>query len=435
MAEKLYAYQDEAVERIAMSDVDIYLADDAGLGKSKIALDVAKKRGVQRLLIVCPLSVVYAWRRELTKWWPEAAKGAVKVFIIPYSHFSKPGDDVVKAIKADVAMDLTILDEAHFLKSIEARRTRIVLGRLRPKLGRVLPMSATPAPNHAGELYAILRTVRPDLIPSRREKGKPMRPEEFDETFVEHKMVRVSESRLVDTIVGTKNGKTLRDMTRSFFLRRTKAQVLKQLPPLHFVVTPIQVREPEGFRGILCDDDRLLALCAGSNPIATVYRQLGEAKVPAAVEWINDWLEGNRGRQLVVWAVHHSVIDEVYRGTLDHSPVKLDGRDTTIHRGQAVEWFLSGKARLFIGQIQAGGTGLTLIGPDTRCADVVFVESSPTPTENYQAACRVHRIGQWDAVLARFLSAAGTFDDRLQAIQERKMRDFTELFDSEEKRV
>jgi len=86
------------------------------------------------------------------------------------------------------------------------------------------------------------------------------------------------------------------------------------------------------------------------------------------------------------------------------------------------------QARVFIGQIQAGGTGLTLVSLTAPCSDVIFAESSFSWTDNVQAACRIHRIGQMDGVLARYASAAGTLDDRIQEILARKSRDWVEVF-------
>ena len=98
----------------------------------------------------------------------------------------------------------------------------------------------------------------------------------------------------------------------------------------------------------------------------------------------------------------------------------------------AVDAFLRDPLRrIFIGNIQAAGTAITLVGPKCKCSDVVFVESSWTPMDNAQAACRVHRIGQKDGVVARMLSAAGTVDDLVNNLLVRKAREFTQLFDTQ----
>jgi SNF2 family DNA or RNA helicase len=96
-----------------------------------------------------------------------------------------------------------------------------------------------------------------------------------------------------------------------------------------------------------------------------------------------------------------------------------------------VDKFLNERScRVFVGNIAAAGTALTLVGPTCKCSDVVFCESAWTPADNAQAACRVHRIGQHDGVVARMLSAAGTIDDIISDLLVRKARDFTQLFDT-----
>jgi SNF2 family DNA or RNA helicase len=117
-------------------------------------------------------------------------------------------------------------------------------------------------------------------------------------------------------------------------------------------------------------------------------------------------------------------------GLVNHHPVKIDGASSTKAREAAVDAFLEDhRCRLFIGNIQASGTGLTLVGPKCACSDVIFVEASYSVGDNVQAAARVHRIGQREGVVARFLTAHGTIDDRIQSILARKARDFANLFE------
>ena len=448
-----YAYQDDAVAALVGSDRTHYLAFDAGLGKTKVALDTAWKRGVRRLLVVCPLSVTLVWAREIARWWPGSppvarlsAPGGARalksegIFLASYGGFSR-GRDLVESIKIAPPMDMTVLDEAHALKSTASNRTKAILSELRRagKLGRVLPMSATPAPNHAGELYPVLRSLRPDLIPSACEPGKPMREAEFKDRYCDIEIISVrvkgrAALRRVEVIRGSKNVDDLRARLSGFFIRETKARVLHELPPLDFDVLPVEVADKDVLSVLdpfMDDETRLRRLQAGGEGVAAAYHALGVAKVDAVVEYVRDWLDGNSRRQILVCAVHRVVIDRLTEGFFDLGVVKLDGRDSVIARAGAIDQFLAGRARVFVLQVHAGGAGLTLVGPKTRCADVVFAESSFSPMENYQAACRVHRIGQRDGVLARLASAAGTYDDRIQEILARKTKDFAELFDLE----
>lgn len=439
-----FAYQTSAAIAINASSKPVYNIFEPGLGKSAVALLVARARGEKRILITCPLSAVYSWKLELEKFWPEHppltiinkvsdahALARNGVFIVTYGLLSR-SSVLVDWIKAAPVMGFSILDEAHALKNSGANRTRAVLAELKPVLGLVHPMSATPAPNHAGELWPILRALRPDLILNG--DGKPMKEAEFTARYCETKTIRVGD-RMVEVIAGSKNTQELRTRLNGFFLRETKANVLKELPPLDFVTLPVQIPNPEYFMtiGQLIEsgenDDEILhhAMMVASS---TRYRELGFAKAPMVAEYVRDMLEGGV-KQVVVWAVHHEVIDYLLKHLLDYGVSRLDGRVGQAQRGILIDSFVQGRSRVFLGQIQAGGTAITLSGGKLPCRDVVFAETSFSPSDNFQAACRIHRIGQRDAVLARFASAAETYDDRIQEILARKTKDFTELFEEQ----
>jgi SNF2 family DNA or RNA helicase len=118
----------------------------------------------------------------------------------------------------------------------------------------------------------------------------------------------------------------------------------------------------------------------------------------------------------LVFAHHKEVINSLFTGLGDWSPVQITGASSPAERTHAIDRFLGNtkpSSRMMIGNIQAAGTGLTLVGPNCDCSDVIFVEASYAVGDNVQAAARVHRIGQRNAVVARFLTAQGTIDDRI----------------------
>jgi SWI/SNF-related matrix-associated actin-dependent regulator of chromatin subfamily A-like protein 1 len=172
----------------------------------------------------------------------------------------------------------------------------------------------------------------------------------------------------------------------------------------------------------------------GDNVVlATLRRMLGVAKLRGATEYIIDMLDNlPEHRKVLVFAHHAHVIGALTRHLGEYSPAVLVGATSAKDREIAVDKFLNERhCRVFIGNIQAAGTAITLVGPKCSCSDVVFVESSWTPMDNAQAACRVHRIGQKDGVVVRMLSAAGTVDDLVNSLLVRKAREFTQLFDTE----
>ena len=441
----LFPYQSAASAIIAASKLAKYNVFDPGLGKSGTALEVAKTINARRVLITGPMTATYSWKLELQKFWPNHPPFKIirssndvqdedGVFYVTYGLLSRSAS-VTGLLRMGASFDLSILDESHALKNPGAARTKAVLSRktgFRDRLGLAHPMSATPAPNHAGELWPILASLRPDLI---AENGKCMSKSAFEDRYCEKKTLRVND-RSVEVISGSKNIAELRQRLNGFFLRETKANVLKDLPPLRFVVHPVQIGDPEYFATVsqlvesgITDDEVLKHAAMMAN--STRYAELGMAKADMGAQLVHDLLDGGV-EQIVVWAIHTPVIDYLCKMCADLGVSRLDGGVKQRERDLGIEKFLSGEHRVFVGQIEAGGTAITLSGGKLQCSDALFVESHFSPKLNWQAACRIHRIGQHDAVLARFLSAVGTYDERLQEIQARKTQDFADLFDKED---
>jgi SWI/SNF-related matrix-associated actin-dependent regulator 1 of chromatin subfamily A len=161
----------------------------------------------------------------------------------------------------------------------------------------------------------------------------------------------------------------------------------------------------------------------------TMRRALGMSKVWGAVEVVSEILDETR-EKVIVFAHHQSVIDRLMELLAGFAPVKIDGRTSPAERQKSIDTFLDDpRCRVFIGNIQAAGTSITLVGPNCAVSNVVFVESSFSPGDNVQAASRIHRIGQHSAVQVWFLTAAGTYDERIMEIVSRKAKDFHVLFD------
>ena len=138
-------------------------------------------------------------------------------------------------------------------------------------------------------------------------------------------------------------------------------------------------------------------------------------KLHAAQTWIHDFYSS--GERLVVFAHHR----EMQRAVLDHFPGALHilGSDSHAARDAALQAFQGpddAGNQLIVCSIEAAGHGLTL----TRSSNVVFLELDWTPAKHDQAEDRCHRIGQQDAVNAYYLLAAGTIDETISTLLERK---------------
>ena len=460
MTPPLRDYQKTALEAV-MNGVN-YLGLEQGLGKTRILIEFAKSKGARRILVFCPASVRLAWEVEVPKWWPDAPRVVLVnkptdlalqegFFIISYDRMSR-GEAFLDAILVAPKFDMAFCDEAHALKGSpsKTRRTKNIYFGARKNIERMIAASGTPAPNHAGELYTAFRALAPGKI-SYADKSI-MSQVQFEDLYckVDYKWFGGRQHRV---IVGSQNIEQLRPKLKGFLLRMRKKDVLPELPPLDFTTVPVEPSlkgiDPEILAGLddtllegMTDDEvmknlngfdtevgRLRAAVGLSEAgLARLRLALGLSKMHSASDYLVDFLEESRTK-IVVWGVHHVVIDTLMEKLAAFNPVKIDGRSSPMDRRFAVDSFLNkSSCRVFVGNIVAAGTGLTLIGPRCECSDVFFVESSYTPGENLQAAARVHRLGQKDGVLARVFTARRTIDDRIQSIIARKSKELAELF-------
>ena len=294
-------------------------------------------------------------------------------------------------------------------------------------------MTGTPTPNHAGELWQHYRTFWPGAL--RAHNSRPLSQVEFEDRF----------SRYRDTpfgrqVTGCKNQTMLRHALRDKILRRRKDEVLTELPPLVLQDIPLAggpqnrwiTRFTPEIRAIAAklnytsdhagDDELLKTLRNPDTAVATVRRELGLMKIAPTILWVQERLASTNKILLFAW--HRDVIAGLERGLREFAPVVVTGNSTPNARALAVQDFQSDPGtRVFIGQILAAGTAITL----TAANEVGIVEPSWVPGENVQAIARAHRLGQRDMVLASFLYLPGTLDERIMRVFRRKAAEISEL--------
>jgi len=138
-------------------------------------------------------------------------------------------------------------------------------------------------------------------------------------------------------------------------------------------------------------------------------------KLNAVFEWIDNFFESSDDK-LVVFAHHQFVIEAIYERYKEIA-VKLTGETSMKDRQKAVDEFQNNpETRLFVGNIQAAGVGLTL----TAASTAAFVELAWTPSAHTQAEDRIHRIGQRNTATIYYLVAAGTIEERIAKIIRKK---------------
>jgi SNF2 family DNA or RNA helicase len=431
--------------------VPTYLGFDMGIGKTRTFIEAAKARKAKRMLVICPASAVLVWKREIALWDPSASLVIVRTpsalarsanyYVVTHGLMSQKDGAVAEAIISGTAYDMTAIDEAHAFNGADTNRVK-ALRRAAPKLGDITPLSGTPMRNHAGDLYTLLSICVPNWRMARHE---------YEDRFCKVSHKYFGGSRPIRVIEGSKNLDQLRQLIAPFMSRVRKEDVFQDLPAIIWDSVPVPLdpallsaedlarfdetvnRRTGGPTASLDDMTEALRVMGADVGLMALRRMLGAAKLRGATDYIVDMLDNlPDDRKVLVFGHHAHVIASLGRHLGEYFPAILTGSTSAKDREIAVDKFLNEKAcRVFIGNLQAAGTAITLVGPKCKCSDVVFVESSWTPMDNAQAACRVHRIGQKDGVVARMLSAAGTVDDLVNNLLVRKAREFTQLFDTQ----
>jgi SNF2 family DNA or RNA helicase len=455
----MFPHQQQAAIRIAGGQ-PTYLGFDMGIGKTRCFIEAVRLRQARRVLVLCPASALLVWKREIALWHSDACFVIVRnvadlnkpanYYIVSHGLMSQKPGPIPEALATGMAFEMTAVDEAHAYNAADTNRVK-ALRRMAVRLGYIIPLSGTPMRNHAGDLYTLLAICWPQGLASKN--GGPMPRHIYEEQFCRVVHKTFGGSRMIRVIEGSKNLDQLKAMIAPFMMRVRKDQVFKDLPAILWDQVPVPLDTnlmpgPEAeqlekiINGILAREGPTASLdvltealrVMGNNTVlATLRRMLGAAKLRGATEYIIDMLDNlPEDRKVLVFAHHAHVIGALARHLGEYSPAVLTGTTSPKDREIAVDKFLNERqCRVFIGNIQAAGAAITLVGPKCKCSDVVFVESSWTPMDNAQAACRVHRIGQQDGVVVRMLSAAGTVDDLVNALLVRKAREFTVLFDAE----
>ena len=228
-------------------------------------------------------------------------------------------------------------------------------------------------------------------------------------------------------------------LTETIMIRRKKADVLPDLPSKLYSYIPMEICNTTEYKRAEADFIAFLAETKGKKAaekasqaehlvrIEALKQLAVQGKIKQAVQWIRDFLDNN-GNKLVVFGVHKTVVDALMKEFKEEA-VKVDGSVSATKRDEAVAAFQEDpNVKLFVGNIQAAGTGLTL----TAASAVAFLELPWTPGESAQAEDRCHRIGQKDTVNVYYLLADNTIEMEIAQLLDEKKAVLNAVLDGKE---
>ncbi|HUR69078.1 MAG TPA: DEAD/DEAH box helicase [Candidatus Thermoplasmatota archaeon] len=410
-ATTLAPYQEQAVAFIAHHEHTCLLADDMGLGKTLEA--IASAQLVEgRVLVVCPASARQVWEHEVAKFTTEAAivvgpgedgsrgNGPEKYVVTGYSNLEAmaPALDIK-------GFAMVILDESHYVKNAATARSRSVTERLHV-IPRRLVISGTPVMNTPEEVRAQLAFLHPEEWSDAKWFGKRF-VEPFDGGTPE-----VREAVL----------KRLRQFLEGVMLRREKSEALPELPAKTIQWHRLAL-VGEARRAYVALEDEFDEVAraegAGSAKAGGKLERLRQCAVSGKLPHVEAFVRETvaRGEKVVLFSKYRDALKSLAADLAELGAVSLTGDSTPEERAEAERRFQEDPAcRVFLGQIVAAGTALTLIAG----THAVFLDLSWNPADHRQAMDRIHRRGQTRPVTAHFFLAEQTVDEDMALVLDAK---------------
>jgi superfamily II DNA or RNA helicase len=422
----------EWLARLAHWDVGACLADDMGLGKTLQTLALLLTRAPQGpALVVAPTSVCLNWVSEAARFAPTLnvkmfgsgdreemlkSAGPFDLVVVSYGLLQLESERFVKQ-----QWHTIVLDEAQAIKNAATKRSQAVMA-LRG--GFRMAVTGTPLENHLGELWNLFRFINPGLLGSL---------EQFNLRFAGP----IERQQDAKAEVGARN--RLRRLISPFILRRTKAQVLTELPARTEITLEVDLSADEAalyeslrrdamdklaaIEGpadrksiqILAEIMKLRRACCNPNLVAPALR-LRSSKLDAFSELLGGLLE-NRHKVLVFSQfVDHLSLIRVHLDAHGVNYQYLDGATPMAERKRRVDAFQAGEGDVFLISLKAGGVGINLTAADY----VVHMDPWWNPAVEDQASDRAHRMGQQRPVTIYRLVARHTIEEGIVDLHSHK---------------
>jgi len=416
--------------QLAHWGVGACLADDMGLGKTLQSLALILTRAPEGpTLIVAPTSVCMNWMSEAQRFAPtinaiqlgggdrQKVIDNLQPFDMLVCSYGLLQQEDVAEMLAQVQWQTIVLDEAQAIKNVNTKRSQAAMNL---QGGFKLITTGTPIENHLGELWNLFRFINPGLLGSL---------EKFNERFA------TPIERYQDKAARLQ----LKKLIQPFILRRTKNQVLEELPSrteilLHVELSAEEKAFYEALRReslaklsestaeagakhlqVLAEIMRLRRACC--NPrLVMPNAPVSSSKLELFGEVLEELLSNHHKALVFSQFVDHL---HILRDYLDQQKISyqyLDGSTPAKDRKKRVDAFQSGEGDVFLISLKAGGTGLNLTAADY----VIHMDPWWNPAVEDQASDRAHRIGQQRPVTIYRLVAKGTIEDKIVDLHRQK---------------
>lgn len=417
-------YQKEGfkwMSRLIAWDAGACLADDMGLGKTIQAIAVLlSKSGDGPSLVVAPKSLVYNWKEEIERFapglsplvitdknelmtgWKDYKEGTV--VICTYGFLTSNGEDITKG-----DWNIVCLDEAHQIKNRATKVSKVVMD-LKCK-GRII-LTGTPVQNNLSELWNLFQFINPGLLGPYND---------FYNTFASN----------------DEQKEKLRSTVQPFILRRTKEQVMSDLPVKLEVDYMVQMNDAELLRyeewrskieASLLDSDfndvnvsvlaslTKLRMASCSIALQEPNWELASSKTSELMRIVKAITKEDNS--ILIFSQFTSYLDEIrnHLSSEGFTCCYLDGGTSLKERQKVLNEFQNGQQKIFLVSLKAGGVGLNL----TAANYVILTDSWWNPAIESQAMDRAYRIGQERDVTVIRMISSNSIEEKILALHSHK---------------
>jgi len=431
---KMRSYQADGFRWFSMlKDLGLggVLADEMGLGKTVQSLTMIKNEPDDLpSLVICPKTLVWSWDREIEKFYPEMKRVVIESV--------KPSERIAKWKKVenqliitsyavaindfpmikDVSFRTVIVDEAQHIKNNNTKRFKTLSS---IKAINRFALTGTPLENHISDLWSIFEFIMPGFLGKKKDVERMEKTNDMD------------------------GMKKLSRQTSPFILRRTKKEILKELPELIIKEYPVNMtpKQKEIYLSVLLRG-RAEYLEHGEEmnkiQILSILSRLRQAanhpglaidngnlepelsgKVATTLELLDEIIQS--GGKALVFSQYVGMLKIIEKALVTNriDYHYMDGQ--TKNRKELVNSFNGGNAPVFLLSLKVGGVGLNLTGAD----NVIIVDPWWNPAAEEQAWSRAHRIGQEKKVVVNKLFSRGTIEEKILDMHEKK-RGMTDFF-------
>ena len=434
---ELWPFQKADLE-YALRRKNTLVGDQPGLGKTPIAICYANEIGARRVLVVCPASIRIQWVNKIREW----STMPYPMIVHPILH-SRHGvhpeanwtvvsselarTDAIGNALAKGRYDVIIIDEAHYLKTIDSRRTRAVFGggenrTFEPLVSRaenILALTGTPLPNRPREAYTLARSLCFDSIDWASEEHFNSR---FNPSIRGERVDPVSGRTIIFNDERTGRHSELQNRLRgNFMVRHLKREVMPQLKmPVYDI---IQLEETGPVKQAL-EAERLLDIdpealegadMTALGHIAVVRRMMGIALAPQIASYVDMIINGGE-EKLVLFCWHIEVANMLEKALHKHGVIRVSG---VADKSRKVQEFIRNPAKhIILGNTLTLGTGTD--GLQEVCSHAILAEPDWVNGNNEQAFDRLDRGGQTRTVQGDIMVAPGSFAEKVLASALRK---------------